>query len=90
MQFEWDTHKNQANKSKHGIDFETATRLWDDPCRIEIQTSFTEEDRVILIGKIDKKLWSAIFTSRDAACRIISVRRARKKETTLYDKSKNS
>ena len=90
MQFEWDTRKNQANKSKHGIDFETATRLWDDPSRIEIQTSFTEEDRIILIGKIDKKLWSAIFTSRDAACRIISVRRARKKETTLYGKSKNS
>ncbi len=90
MKFEWDAHKNQANGSKHGIDFETATKLWDDPYRIEIQTSFTEEDRTILIGKIDKKLWSAIFTSRDAACRIISVRRARKKETTLYDKSKNS
>ena len=53
MKFEWDAHKNQANGSKHGIDFETATKLWDDPYRIEIQTSFTEEDRTILIGKID-------------------------------------
>ena len=74
MIYEWDEHKNQANILKHGIDFEIATRLWNDPYRIEIQTSFTEEDRTILIGKIDKKLWSAIFTSRDAACRIISVR----------------
>lgn len=90
MQFEWDEHKNKANISKHGIDFETATRLWDDPYRIEIQTSFTEEDRIVLIGKIDKKLWSAIFTSRDAACRIISARRARKKEAMLYEKSKIS
>jgi uncharacterized DUF497 family protein len=36
------------------------------------------------IGKIGDKLWTAIFTRREDAIRIISVRRARKKETKLY------
>ena len=87
MKYEWDEQKNQANILKHGIDFETATRLWDDTNRIEIQTSISEENRIILIGKIDKKIWAAIFTLREAAYRIISVRRARKKEVYLYEKN---
>jgi uncharacterized DUF497 family protein len=87
MKYEWDEQKSQANRSKHGIDFETATRLWDDPNRIEIQTPFSEENRIILIGNIDKKIWAAIFTLREAANRIISVRRARKKEIYLYEKN---
>ena len=87
MKYEWDEQKNQVNISKHGIDFETATRLWDDSNRIEIQTLFSEENRIILIGKIDKKIWAAIFTLRETAYRIISVRRARKKEIYLYEKN---
>ena len=85
MEFEWDERKNRRNKNKHGIDFETAMKLWNDKNRIEIQTPFPIENRSILIGKIDKKLWSAIFTLRSNAIRIISVRRARKKEAKLYE-----
>ena len=85
MEFEWDERKNHRNKNKHGIDFETAMKLWNDKNRIEIQTPFPIENRSILIGKIDKKLWSAIFTLRGDAIRIISVRRARKKEAKFYD-----
>ena len=85
MEFEWDERKNRRNKNKHGIDFETAMKLWNDKNRIEIQTPFPIENRRILIGKIDKKLWSAIFTLRSNAIRIISVRRARKREGKLYE-----
>lgn len=85
MEFEWDERKNRTNKNKHGIDFESATKLWNDKNRIEIQTTFPIETRGILIGKIDKKLWSAIFTLRSNAIRIISVRRARRKEAKLYE-----
>ena len=85
MEFEWDERKNRRNKDKHGIDFETAMKLWNDKNRIEIQTPFPIENRSILIGKIDKKLWSAIFTLRSNSIRIISVRRARKKEAKLYE-----
>ena len=85
MEFEWDENKSRANKSKHGIDFNTATELWNDQNRIEIQMNFPAEDRNALIGKIGDKLWTAIFTRRVDAIRIISVRRARKKETKLYE-----
>jgi uncharacterized DUF497 family protein len=85
MEFEWDKNKSRANKSKHGIDFNTATELWNDKDRIEIQTNFPAENRNALIGKIGEKLWTAIFTRRVDAIRIISVRRARKKETKLYE-----
>jgi uncharacterized protein len=85
MGFEWDEKKSRANKSKHGIDFNTAAELWNDPDRIEIQTNFTTENRNALIGKIGAKLWTAIFTRREDAIRIISVRRARKRETKLYE-----
>ena len=84
MTFEWDEKKSRANKSKHGIDFNTATELWNDQDRIEIQTNFQAENRNVLIGKIKDKLWTAIFTRRVDAIRIISVRRARKKEAKLY------
>ena len=84
MEFEWDDKKSQANKSKHGIDFNAATELWNDQDRIEIQTNFPTENRNALIGKIGDKLWTAIFTRRVDAIRIISVRRGRKKEVKLY------
>ena len=84
MEFEWDENKSRVNKSKHGIDFNTATELWNDQDRIEIQTNFQAENRNVLFGKIKDKLWTAIFTRRVDAIRIISVRRARKKEAKLY------
>ena len=88
MEFKWDERKNRWNKDKHGIDFETAMKLWNDKNRIEIQTLFSIENRSILIRKIEKKLWSAIFSLRGDAIRIISVRRARKKEAKFYEQKK--
>ena len=84
MKFEWDEKKSDINLSKHGIDFNNAVALWDDEDRIQIQTAFPIENRSILIGKIEKKLWAAIYTHRNNAIRIISVRRARKKEAMIY------
>ena len=88
MKFEWDENKSISNEWKHGIDFKSATELWDDIDRVEIQTSFPDEIRHILIGKIKSKVWVAVFTTRNHAIRIISVRRARKKEQTLYEQEK--
>lgn len=90
MRFEWDDEKSQSNKAKHGIDFDTARDLWNDSNRIEIHTSYPLENRSILIGRIDKKLWTAIFSRRGNAIRTISVRRARKQEAKLYGKEENS
>ena len=90
MKFEWDNEKNLTNLKKHGIDFNAAKALWDDPNRIEIHTAHPIENRIILIGRIGKKLWASIFTMRGNTIRIISVRRARKKELKLYGQKENS
>jgi uncharacterized DUF497 family protein len=89
MRFEWDPKKNLSNLAKHGIDFESAKNLWLDENRIEIWAPYPVEDRGIIIGKYREKLWTAIFTLREGVIRIISVRRARRKEAKLYAKEKD-
>jgi uncharacterized DUF497 family protein len=89
MKFEWDTQKSRVNKAKHGIDFDAAKEIWNDMNRLEIQTSYPIENRRILIGKIGERLWSAVYTQRKNVTRIISVRRARKREANLYEKKGN-
>ena len=54
MEFEWNPEKSRINKTKHGIDFDTAEDLWIDSNRVEIHTSYPLENRSILIGKIGK------------------------------------
>jgi len=85
MKFEWDAAKSAANKAKHGIDFETAKNIWPDENRVEIHAPYPVEDRTILIGRYQGKLWTAIYTMRGETIRIISVRRAREKEARLYE-----
>lgn len=86
MNFEWNNDKSNSNKMKHGIDFETAKNIWLDENRIKIHAPHPVENRGIIIGKHNNKLWTAIYTLRGDAIRIISVRRARKKEAKLYEK----
>jgi uncharacterized DUF497 family protein len=85
MEYEFDPNKSKANKTKHGIDFLEAKKLWEDPYRIEIPAKYLDEPRYLLIGKIKNKCWAAIFTYRLKKIRIISVRRARKNEKEIYE-----
>ena len=62
--------------------------IWLDENRVEIHAPHPVEDRGIMIGKIQNKLWTAIYTVRGDAIRIISARHARKKEAKLYEKEK--
>jgi hypothetical protein len=88
MKFEWDSQKSHTNRLKHKIDFESAKSLWEDPDRIEIRAPHPIENRYILIGKIGEHLWSAVYTLRGEAIRIISVRRSKKQEMKLYEEDK--
>lgn len=85
MEFEFDEIKSWANLKKHGIDFIQAQQLWEDPERLEIPAKTSDEPRLIFIGRILDKTWSAIITPRGQKIRIISVRRARKEEVELYE-----
>ena len=85
MEFEYDQDKSAANKTKHGIDFDEAQALWDDPEYLEIPARTKDEPRLLIVGMIDNKHWSAVVTYRNKNIRLISVRRSRKEEIELYE-----
>jgi uncharacterized DUF497 family protein len=85
MEFEYDARKSASNLAKHGIDFEQAQLLWDDPDLLEIPAKTEDEPRCLLVGTIEGKHWSAVITYRSDITRIISVRRSRIEEVELYE-----
>ena len=85
MEFEYNRHKSDSNKRKHGTDFIEAQALWKHPDRIEIPARTADEPRYLLIGKIGDDHWSAIVAYRDEKIRIISMRRSRREEVEIYE-----
>jgi uncharacterized protein len=85
MKFEYDPAKSVANGAKHGIDFDEAQALWNDPYLIEAPANVSDEPRFLAVGVIGTKHWTAVYTYRRDRVRIISVRRARKEEVDYYE-----
>lgn len=83
--FEFDESKSESNLAKHGINFVDAQLLWSDPRLLEIPAKTEDEPRYLLIGLINGRHWSAVITYRGANIRLISVRRSRTEEVTLYE-----
>jgi len=83
--FEFDINKSKSNKEKHGIDFYDAQFLWSDVRRVEIDAKSEDEPRTMVIGKIKGKHWTAIITYRGDRVRIISIRRSKTREVSLYE-----
>ena len=72
--------------AKHGIDFIEAQQLWNDSNVLEIPSRIQDELRFVVIGKINCKHWSGVITYRDQNIRIISIRRSRIQEVSLYER----
>ena len=85
MDFEYDRQKSEANKAKHGIDFEEAQALWQDAALIEVPARELDEPRWLAIAKWAGQHGSAVFTRRSERIRLISVRRARDEEVKIYE-----
>ena len=87
--FEWDSEKNEKNKEKHKISFETAVHIFDDPFLIEdydAAHSSAEEDRYQYIGMTGEiLLLFVIATDRGEKMRIISARKADRDEERMYN-----
>ena len=96
MNIEWDENKNQQNKQKHHISFETASYVFADPFRLErydrSDNNVLEEESFLTIGKVGDVLF-VVSTERFEAYRIISARLANAEERRLYygnSKKRNS
>lgn len=85
MKFEYDPTKSALNLVKHGIDFEQAQALWQDLRMLEAPAKTKDEERFLVIGKIEGRHWTAVWTPRGEVVRIVSVRRARKEEIGYYE-----
>ena len=84
MEFEFDPVKSNQNKDKHGISFDEAKNLWEDPFRVEIPAKYVKETRILVVAEFNNVIWSAVITYRNHKIRIISVRKSRKYEKELY------
>lgn len=86
--FEWADEKNEINRRKHGIDFETATTLWKMPgTTFELRDERHEEEtRWVTFGQLplSEKVIVIVSCERGEKIRLISARFADKDETNLF------
>lgn len=84
MDFEWDETKRQSNLVKHGYDFVDVVDLFGGPHLAGPAQTKAGEERWLAIGLIDGLPATVIFTRRQNAIRIISLRRSRHEERRKY------
>jgi uncharacterized DUF497 family protein len=91
MRFEWDEEKNRINKLKHGISFETAVKVWEDPFHwTYFDRIVTGERRLHCVGTVGTTtILLVVYTDRDShdeeIIRIIGARRATRQEKYAYE-----
>lgn len=90
-EFEWDTNKAKSNLIKHGIRFEEAVLVFDDPYHLSLQDRHQNgEFRWQTIGLVHGLIVIMVahtvrFESGDEVIRIISARKADRKERSRYE-----
>ncbi|HWW61473.1 MAG TPA: BrnT family toxin [Thermoanaerobaculia bacterium] len=90
--FEWDDNKAESNKFKHGISFEQAEEIFDDPQQISIRDPdhSQDEERFLTIGTTLFDLVLVVsHTMRGERIRIISARKANRAERRMVMSDKN-
>ena len=94
MQFEWDELKSKQNLVKHGVSFDEAMEVFEDPlhiARLDYRYSYFEE-RWVTLGAIKKAhilVVANLFFSDggEEVIRIISARMANNKERGQYERT---
>ena len=84
--FDWDDAKALSNLAKHGVRFEFAIRAFVDIMRIDVDAFrlADAEMRRKVIGMINGRLFTVVYTRRPGLIRIISARRSNAKESRAY------
>ncbi len=93
LRFEWDERKAAANLSKHKVSFEEAQTVFYNPlaCIFDDEWHSADEPREIIIGHSNSdRLLLVCFTEREPGLiRVISARRATKRERGDYEEGQN-
>ncbi len=88
MEFEWDEEKAETNLSKHGVSFDEARTVFDDPLYLDFyDPDHSEaEDRFIIVGQSQqRRLLIVSYTERRDKIRVISAREATQIEKDAYE-----
>lgn len=92
-EFDCDENKALLNKSKHGLSFELASRLWNDPRHLLLpENTYSGEERWLALGRIDAMTVIVVVHAyrvkgQRESIRIISARKATPHERKLYEQS---
>jgi uncharacterized DUF497 family protein len=94
MNFDWDNNKNQSNIAKHGISFEEAITIFDDPNILNYEdtrfnyreTRFVSIGQIILVTQEKTVIIVVIHTQRNQTIRLISARKANERERKRYER----
>jgi uncharacterized DUF497 family protein len=84
--FQWDDAKAARNYAKHGVTFEAAREVFDDPFALEWSDDGQAEgeQRFVALGMVEGRLLVVAYTLRGDAIRIISARLAERFERRKY------
>ena len=88
--FEWDTEKAESNIRKHGVSFDEAASVFDDPLFITLldEEHSSGEERYITIGLSNmNRLLLVAHTERNDRIRVISARKATKNEEKFHQEA---
>jgi uncharacterized DUF497 family protein len=85
MTCEWDEAKNRKNRAKHGLCFDDAEQVFSGPCVSFVDDRFDYgEERLITLGLLSGRVVVIAHTPRDEGTRIISMRKANRREQEIY------
>ena len=92
MRFEFDSVKESANMTKHGVDFSTVLRVFEDPNRMIIpnQTHSLDEPRFYAIGHDGRGILTVRFTIRGDALRVIGAGYWRKQKSVYENQNQKT
>ena len=88
MRFEWDENKAASNLSKHGVSFEEAKTVFDDPLYVDFYDPehSDEEQRYLIVGESNRgRLLIVSYTERGDSIRLISARAVTRSEREVYE-----
>jgi hypothetical protein len=87
MRFQFDPRKGAANLKKHGVSFADTEGVFFDPLAIHQLDSITDgEERFVAIGMGSAgQILVVVYTLRDDDIRLISARRATRREVRTYE-----
>ena len=86
IEIEYDPTKNQQNIKDRGLNFDLSINFdWDTAIVLEDTRKDYGETRYSAIGFIESRLYVLVFTPRNEAIRVISLRKANDREVKRYD-----